>query len=210
MTGRFLTFEGGEGSGKSTQLARLGAALKERGLPVVTTREPGGSPGAEQIRNMLVSGEAGAWSPVAETLLFTAARCDHVERVIKPALETGTNVLCDRFFDSTLVYQGIGKGLGESYVTQLHQLAIGSFTPDLTLIFDIDPLAGLARAAERRGGEGRFESLPVDFHQMVRAGFLQLAQRAPERYAVIDASGDISQVEAQVHAVLRERMGWAL
>lgn len=208
MTGRFITFEGGEGSGKSTQLKLLGEALEREDIPFVLTREPGGSRGAEQVRSLLVSGDPNAWDPVSETLLFTAARVDHVRRTIQPALEDGVHVLCDRFFDSTLVYQGIGKNLGEEYVTSLHRLALGSFGPDLTLIFDIDPQAGLERAFSRRGPEARFEAMPLDFHHAVRAGFQSLASRNPQRCVVIDASERIEDVHAAVLRTLSSRLGW--
>lgn len=210
MTGRFITFEGGEGSGKSTQLALLERAFAAKGLPCLKTREPGGSPGGEQIRALLVSGAADSWEPLVETLLFYAARLDHVHRLIKPALARGEFVLCDRFADSTLVYQGIGKGLSEEYIASLHRLTLGPFAPDLTLVFDIDPGAGLKRAAGRSGDETRFESMDFDFHQSVRAGFLSIAAREPERCAVIDASGTPPQVHAAVITLLNRRLGLTL
>jgi len=207
MTGKFITLEGGEGCGKSTQLNIIFEAFKLTNLHAIKTREPGGSPGAEQIRNLLVNGEAGAWDPVAETLLFYAARLDHVNTVIKPALAQGKYVLCDRFSDSTLVYQGIGKKLGEEYVLSLHRQTLGNFMPDLTIILDIDPETGLKRANNRRGGETRFESMSFDFHQSVRAGFLSIARREPERCAVIDASQDVQSVQTQIIATIKQRLG---
>ena len=149
MTGKFISFEGGEGSGKSTQLSLLFNIIKLNNLSCIKTREPGGSPGGESIRNLLLSGSADKWDPVAETLLFYAARLDHVAKTIKPGLADGAIVLCDRFADSTLVYQGIGKGLTEDYIRNIHQLTLGNFKPNLTLIFDIDPVIGLKRALSR-------------------------------------------------------------
>lgn len=210
MHAHFVTFEGGEGSGKSTQIARLAEALKASGLAFHCTREPGGSSGAERIRELLVTGGSESWTPLAETLLFCAARAEHVERVIKPTLQAGIHVLCDRFFDSTLVYQGIGKGMGEAYIQHLHHHILGGFSPSLTLIFDISPEQGLARAASRRGNETRFESLPIDFHHAVRAGFLSIARREPERCVVIDASADADTVHQSVISTLQQHLGWTL
>jgi dTMP kinase len=210
MTGRFITFEGGEGSGKSTQLALLKRAFEAAGLACLSTREPGGSPGGEQIRALLVNGAPDSWDPVAETLLFYAARLDHVNRLIRPALDSGKTVLCDRFADSTMVYQGIGKQLSEEYIHSLHRLTLGHFAPDVTLVFDIDPAAGLQRASARKGSENRFESMDFDFHQAVRTGFLAIAQREPERCAVVDASAGPAQVHDQVVSLLNQRLGLGL
>ncbi|MBY0407980.1 MAG: dTMP kinase [Rickettsiales bacterium] len=210
MTGRFITFEGGEGGGKSTQSALLEQAFAAAGYSTLKTREPGGTPNAETIRGLLVNGHADAWDPVAETLLFYAARMDHVNRLIKPALAAGTHVICDRFCDSTIVYQGIGKKLGEGYVQHLQQQVLGNFGPDLTLVMDMDPAEGLSRAAARAGGENRFESMNVDFHHAVRAGFLHLAREAPERCVVIRANESVEEVRAQVIAAVNERLGLAL
>lgn len=210
MTGKLITFEGGEGCGKSTQINIIYDIFKSTDLPAIKTREPGGSPGAEQIRNMLVKGEAATWDPVAETLLFYAARVDHVNTVIKPALAQGKHVLCDRFCDSTVVYQGIGKGIGEEYVLSLHRQTLGHFMPDLTIILDIDPATGLKRAGGRQNAETRFESMHFDFHQSVRAGFLAIARREPQRCAVVDASLDIQAVQAQIIATINQRLGLRL
>ena len=206
-TGKFITFEGGEGSGKSTQLQLLGKAFAAAGLPHVITREPGGSPGAETIRKLLVSGEADAWDAETETLLFYAARLDHVNRLIKPALAEGKIVLCDRFADSTIVYQGIGKELSQDYIEMLHRLTLGNFMPDLTIILDIDPAIGLKRAAARRGNETRFESLGLDFHQRIRAGFLAIAKCEPERCVVIDAAQEKEAVQKQIIETIHQRCG---
>lgn len=207
MSGKFITFEGGEGSGKSTQLSLLFNAIKSTDFPCIKTREPGGSAGAESIRSLLLSGHADKWDPTAETLLFYAARLDHVNQLIKPALQQGTLVLCDRFADSTMVYQGIGKGLREEFIQNLHQLVLSSFKPDLTLILDIDPSIGLKRALSRSGDETRFESMNMDFHLAVRAGFLSIAQREPERCVVIDASGDAKDIQKNIIAVINQRIG---
>jgi dTMP kinase len=210
MTGRFITLEGGEGSGKSTQLVLLGKAFEKAKLPFVVTREPGGTTGAEQIRSLLVNGEADAWDPVSETLLFYAARLDHVTKLIKPALEQNKIVICDRFTDSTCVYQGIAKRLSEDYVRMLHQLTLGNFAPDLTFILDIDPAAGLKRAAARRGGEARFEGMDIDFHHRIRAGFLSIAKREPERCVVLDAAQDKDALHKQMLGIIHERLGLTL
>ena len=207
MTGTFITFEGGEGSGKSTQLSFLYNVIKSNNLSCVKTREPGGSEGAESIRGLLLNGSVDKWDPIAETLLFYAARLDHVERLIKPALADGTIVLCDRFADSTRVYQGIGKGLSEDYILSLHQLTLGHFKPDLTLILDIDPEVGIKRALSRSGAETRFESMDMDFHHAVRAGFLSIARNEPERCVVIDASQSIEDVKKSVLNAFKQRIG---
>ncbi len=208
--GRFITLEGGEGAGKSTQLRRLAETLAARGIDVVTTREPGGSKGAEEIRALLVSGETGRWGPVTEALLHTAARRDHLERTVWPALEAGRWVLCDRFFDSTMAYQGYGLGLGRALVEGLQKTALGDFRPDLTLILDIAVATGLRRAAARHGGEDRYERMDIGFHQRLRDGFLDIAGREPERCAVIDADADLDTVQARIWVEASGRLGTAL
>lgn len=210
MTGCFISFEGGEGSGKSTQAQRLSDALKKAGRDVVTTREPGGSPNAEAIRALLVAGDHEAFDATTETLLFYAARVEHVQKVIRPALAAGKMVVCDRFADSTLVYQGMAKGLGETYIRSLHNLLLGDFAPHLTLIFDIDPAAGLARAKSRSGSETRFEGLDLEFHHKVRAGFLSIAKREPARCMVLDASLDKDLLHRQILQAIHERLGIAI
>lgn len=201
---RFISFEGVDGSGKTTQLRALAARLRASGTEVVETREPGGSEGAELIRRLLVEGDPARWSPETEILLFTAARRDHLERTIRPALARGATVLTDRFADSTRVYQGVGRAdlqgadLRET-VDALHDLAIG-VEPDLTLILDIDPSVGLARGLARGGAEDRFERLGTDFQLRLRAGFLALAAEFPGRCRVIDASGTAEEVAARVAA----------
>lgn len=204
--GRFITLEGGEGAGKSTQLRLLADALAACGIDVVVTREPGGSPGAEQIRALLVSGDTGRWSPVTEGLLHTAARRDHLERTVWPALDAGRWVLCDRFFDSTMAYQGYGLGLGREPIETLQRVALGDFRPDLTLILDLPVETGLKRASDRRGGEDRYERMDVDFHRRLRDGFLDIARREPARCAVIDATHPVEAVQAAILDTVTRRL----
>ena len=198
--GFFITFEGGEGAGKSTQIARLAPKLRDRRFRVVMTREPGGSPGAEAVRHVLLSGAAEPLGPEIEALLFAAARSDHVEQVIRPAVTRGDIVLCDRFLDSSRVYQGLNARLEPRFMQALETTAINGLMPDLTLIFDIDPELGLARAAARRG-EGdadRFEKETLALHQERRRAFLQIAENEPQRCTVIDASLPVTGVEELV------------
>ena len=204
--GYFITFEGGEGAGKSTQLRRLGDRLEAAGRVVVRTREPGGSPGAEAIRALLVTGEADRWSPMTETLLMYAARRDHVERVIRPALDRGAIVLCDRFADSTRAYQGAGGGAAATLISALEAAVLGDLRPDLTLMLDLPVDIGLARAASRGGGEARFEAKGAPFHARLRAAFLAIADAEPERCAVIDATRDEAAVAAAVWEWVRTRL----
>jgi len=204
--GRFITFEGGEGAGKSTQLERLAGRLQDAGLEVVATREPGGSPGAEAIRDLVLNGAADRWSPVTETLLMYAARRDHVERVIRPALARGAWVVCDRFADSTRAYQGAAGGTDPELIAALERFILDGVRPDLTLVFDFPPEAGLARAAARPGAEMRFESKGMAFHERLRAGFLAIAHAEPERCALIDAAGSVETVEAAVWRAVQDRL----
>ena len=198
--GVFISFEGGEGAGKSTQLRRLADRIKQDGREVVTTREPGGSPGAEAIRDLLVTGAADRWSPITETLLMYASRRDHIERVIAPALARGAVVLCDRFADSTRAYQGAGGGASAALIAALEVHVLERLRPDLTLILDLPVSDGLARAVGRGGAEARFESKGEAFHERLRAGFLAIAAAEPDRCRVLDASGDEDSV---AHAVWR-------
>lgn len=200
--GRFISFEGGEGSGKSTQLRRLAARLAAQGVPVATTREPGGTPGAEDIRGLLVEGEPGRWDGRVEALLVNAARADHVSRLIRPALAGDTWVLCDRYVHSTLAYQGAARGLDEAELRQLHAFATGDLWPDLTIVLDVDPALGLARAAGRTGAEARFEGEPPAFHKAVRERFL-----AFPNVAVIPSDASVDDVGDAVWAVVSERFG---
>lgn len=201
MAGMFITFEGIDGSGKSTQARLLAARLEREGREVVLTREPGGSPGAEEIRKLVLEGEPGRWSAETELLLFTAARRDHLERVIDPALAAGRVVVCDRFADSTRVYQGTRAGDLRAKVDALHALMIGR-EPDLTLIIDIDPRQGLARTRARGGEEARFESFGLALQEKLRAGFLALAREFPERCVVIDGARPPETVAADVARVV--------
>jgi len=204
--GKFISLEGGEGAGKSTQARLLRTALESRGHAAVLTREPGGSPGAEEIRQLLVHGEPERWTPLAETLLFLAARADHVARVIEPALAAGKWVVSDRFADSTFVYQGIARGLGIDAVRRLQQAALGDFAPDLTIILDVDPRAGLARAGGRGEAENRFERFDGGFHARLRDGFLAIAAREPERCVVVDGSGGVDAIATDVWRAVTERL----
>jgi dTMP kinase len=204
--GRFITFEGGEGAGKSTQARRLAERLRGAGRTVVTTREPGGSPGAEAIRELLVRGEAERWSPISETLLMYAARRDHIERTVGPALARGEIVVCDRFYDSTRAYQGAGGGAPMSLIAALEAGVVGDVIPDLTLIFDLPAPEGLARAAARGEGEARFESKGHAFHERLRAAYLEIARREPGRCIVIDAVGDVATIEARVWDAVSTRL----
>ena len=202
--GVFVTFEGGDGSGKTTQLRRLAVHLRKAGREVLETREPGGAPGAEEIRRLVLEGAPGRWSPVSELLLFNAARRDHLEHTIRPALARGAVVLCDRFADSTRVYQSAGRadgtpGADPALVEDLHRLVIG-MEPDLTLILDIDPTLGLTRGFARGGTETRFESLGADFQTRIREGFRAIAAKHPHRCRLIDASGDMDTVATRVRA----------
>lgn len=206
--GFFLTFEGIDGAGKSTQVRMLAQRLRSFGREVVETREPGGAPGAEEIRRLLVGGDPERWSPETEILLFTAARRDHVERVVEPALRRGAVVLCDRFVDSTRAYQGAGTPERRALVDQLHSLAIG-IDPDLTLIFDMDPVAALERARSRISDldEDRFEKMGQAFQARLRAEFLTIAAAEPARCTLIDANQPTEAVAAQVWAAVAPRLG---
>ena len=204
--GRFITLEGGEGAGKSTQLSRLTRRLEDHGRRVVATREPGGSPGAETIRKLLVEGSADRWDGATEALLHFAARRDHLRATVWPALARGDWVVSDRFADSTRAYQGYGHGIGLAMLDRLYEAAVGDFRPDLTLVFDLPVELGLARAAARRGGETRYESLARDYHERVRHGFLAIAAAEPERCVVIDAARDADAIAADVARVVAKRL----
>ena len=199
--GKFITLEGGEGGGKSTQAKKLAAFLTKRGHEVLLTREPGGSPGAEAIRKLLVEGASNRWDGMTEALLHTAARRDHLVKTVWPALHARKTVISDRFFDSTIAYQGYGHGLDLTTLWALQKAALGDFRPDLTLILDLAPAAGLSRAQVRGGTETRYESMELAFHERLRNGFLEIAAHEPERCRVIDAGQDIEAVhEAIVRA----------
>jgi dTMP kinase len=207
-SGVFISFEGVDGAGKTTQRGLLAAAFAAAGRTVVETREPGGSPGAEAIRRLLVEGEPDRWSAETELLLFTAARRDHVERTVAPALAAGAVVLCDRFVDSTRAYQATGRGVARAAVDDLHAAFIGC-DPDLTLILDLDPERALARGASRDaasgGAEARFERFGLGFQSRLRAAFRAIAEAEPARCAVIDAEGPAEAVAARVRAAVAAR-----
>jgi len=205
-SGRFITIEGGEGAGKSTLLRGLAAALTQAGIAALATREPGGAPGAEEIRRLLVEGPPERWDAESEALLMVAARRSHLRETIWPALAAGRWVVCDRFADSTLAYQGYAGGVALADLETLHRFIAGDFAPDLTLVLDLPVAAGLARAASRPGGETRFERKDRDFHERLRQGFLAIAQQAPRRCAVIDATAAPEAVLAAALAALRERL----
>jgi len=207
---KFITFEGGEGAGKSTQIGLLAETLSAAGIPVLSTREPGGSPGAEQIRELLVTGAADRWDAMTEALLHFAARREHLRSVVRPGLEAGKWVLCDRFADSTMAYQGYGHGLGRAAIEQLYTLTVGDFVPDLTLILDLPVELGLSRALARRDGEDRYERLDTAFHERLRQGFREIAEREPTRCAIVDAGGEVTAVQAAIRASVAERLGIAL
>jgi len=205
--GRFISFEGGEGSGKSTQIKKLAERLEAAKLRAIITREPGGSPGAEVIRHVLLSGMGKLLGPDAETLLFAAARDDHVHTVIQPALNQGTWVLCDRFSDSTRVYQGRVGNVAPGILNAMERVTIGDLKPDLTIILDVPVEIGLKRAAARRGNAApdRFESEDVKFHEKLRDAYREIAAAEPQRCVLIDASADPNAVAANVWTALRDR-----
>ena len=204
MRGKFITFEGGEGGGKSTQAARMAGYLRGKGLEVLETREPGGTPESEALRDLLVQGDPDRWSALSELLLITAARVEHVNRLIKPALTEGKWVICDRFADSTLAYQGIAGELGLELVEQLQKLAVGATAPDVTFLLDVRAEAGLQRA-EKRGGAARFEKKGAAFHQTLRDGFLALANENPQRIVLIDGEDTFDNVWGQIEDELGRR-----
>ena len=204
--GYFITFEGGEGGGKSTQVRLLAGWLREQGQDVVQTREPGGSAGAERIRDLLVRGDADRWTPLGETLLHYAARAEHLERTIRPALAAGRTVISDRFADSTTAYQGYGHGVDLAFIAQLSRTIVNRNTPDLTLILDLPVEEGLRRAGARAGAETRYEQMDADFHRRIREGFLTIARQEPSRCAIIDAASDIGAVQTAIRAVVHDRL----
>ena len=205
--GRFITVEGGEGAGKSTQVPLLAAALETAGIAALTTREPGGSSGAEAIRRLLLEGDGRRWDALGEALLLYAARRDHVALLIEPALARGEWVVCDRFADSTVAYQGYGRGLPLADIMALHRLALGTLAPDLTLILDLPVETGLARAAARPAAADRFERLDPVFHERLRQGFRDIAATEPERCVLIDAARDPKMVHRAILAAVAARLG---
>ena len=202
MTGRFITVEGGEGGGKSTQLARLAEALRARGKTVVTTREPGGTPGAEDIRALLMTGSEDRWNAQTEALLFAAARADHVAKLIRPALKRGDWVLCDRFIDSTRAYQGGAGGLADADIMALHRVGSGGLLPDRTLLLEIPVEEGAKRAAARAGESDRMGAKDPSYYTNVAETFRQMAAQELHRFRVIDASGEAEAVTVRALAAL--------
>lgn len=209
-SGKFITFEGGEGTGKTTQIKLLAEGLRAQGHDVVTTREPGGAPGADSIRSLLVSGATDKWDPLSECLLLFAARREHLNKTIWPALKQGAWVLCDRFSDSTMAYQGYGHDVAKPFIQGLYDAVVGDFAPDLTLILDLDVKVGLDRAntrnTETASGEDRFERLDEAFHERLRQGFLDIAQHEPDRCAVIDADNTPDVVGAAIWMAVEKRL----
>lgn len=205
MKGRFISLEGGDGSGKSTQIKRLATSLRKHGLPVLATREPGGTAGGEEIRNLVLTGAPGRWDALTETLLMFAARSDNVAKSIKPALAAGKWVVCDRFTDSTYAYQGAGGGLARETIRRMETLVLGDFRPDLTLILDVPIEIGLARTDQRAHAETRFEKKGAAFQERLRQAFLAIARREPARCVVIDASKDANAVAAAIWNAVAKR-----
>ena len=205
MTGRFITLEGGEGVGKSTQMKALSEALRARGLDIVETREPGGSPGAEAIRALLLQGEIERWTAEAEALLFAAARSDHVARTIRPALVRGAWVVCDRFLDSSIAYQGIVGGVGAEAVRRLHDVGSHGFLPDRTLLLHLDAMDAAARTQVRDvAGADRFGAREVDYHARINAAFEQLAAAEPGRFRIVDAAGAAGEVTGRLLGAIED------
>lgn len=203
--GKFITFEGGEGAGKSTQVRLLAENLASQGLEIVQTREPGGAPQAEVLRELLISGDTDRWSAGAEALLNYAARDDHLSTTIRPALKRGAWVLCDRFSDSTRAYQGLAGNVSIEMINAIHQEIVGETDPDLTLIMNIAPEVGLQRA-HARGDANRFENKGLAFHQTLQKSFLEIAKTYPERCVVIDASGTIEEISHAVWSAVESRL----
>lgn len=208
LRGFFITFEGGEGAGKSTQIRLLQQHLQESGQAVLVTREPGGSPGAEAVRHVILSGAAEPFGPAMEVVLFAAARLDHVQQVIRPALEQGAVVLCDRFYDSTRAYQGTSRGVNKTLLSALERAAVGDTVPDLTIILDIDAKVGLQRASDRRGegGADRFEKEALAIHQRRRDAFLAIAKAEPDRCVIINAERSVDAVAVSVRKAVDAAM----
>ena len=205
--GRFITLEGGEGSGKSTQTRLLAEALTRAGRDILLTREPGGAPGAEEIRALLVQGAVARWDALSETLLHCAARREHLTATIRPALAAGRWVVCDRFADSTLAYQGFGLGVDRDLIALLYERVVADTRPDLTVMLDLPVDEGLRRAGGRAGAETRYERMDAAFHRRLRDGYLEIARADPRRCVVIDARPAVESVQAAIRAALRERLG---
>lgn len=204
--GRFITFEGGEGVGKTTQIRKLARSLTERGVEVLATREPGGSPGAEALRTVLLSGDVKPFGPFAEAVLFAAARDDHLTMTIRPALEAGRWVLCDRFANSTRAYQGALGNVAPGLIAALEKIVVAETKPDLTFILDVPAIEGLKRAAARGVGTDRFESEDLAFHERLRDAFLAIAASEPDRCHVIDGTGDPDGIAAEIFTIVSAQL----
>ena len=204
-TGVFITLEGGEGAGKSTQLKLLEERLVTHEIDIVRTREPGGVPSAETIRDLLVNGETDKWRPLTETLLHFAARHEHISRLVQPALDRGQWVLCDRFADSTTAYQGYAQNIDLETIATLYQLAVGNLEPNLTIILDLPVEVGLERAEDRGIGGTRYEKMGIEFHKRLRDGFLQIAVNNPHRCSILDATQSIEEISEYIMALVEER-----
>jgi dTMP kinase len=207
VTGRFISLEGGEGAGKTTLVKSLRETLQARDLEVIVSREPGGTPGAELLRDLLVNGATDRWSPMTEALLMYASRVDHVEKLIKPALERGAWVLCDRFADSTTAYQGAAGGVDLKQIALLHQACLGDFKPDLTLVVDLDPEIGIKRTVKRGEDASRFERFDVGFHNRLRDAYLTIASAEPERCVLLDGSQPPDHVFDAAITAIDTRLG---
>jgi dTMP kinase len=207
VAGRFITFEGGDGAGKTTQVRRLGALLSARGLDVLLTREPGGSPGGEEIRRLLVEGVAGRWDALTEALLHLAARREHVVRAVQPALDAGRWVISDRFADSTVAYQGYAQNVGVDRVRALNAAILGPLRPDLTLILDLAPAQALARMRVRGQPPDRYDGMDADFHRRLRDAFTEIATAEPDRCVLIDAAAPEDKVAARIAGVVAAHFG---
>ena len=203
--GKFLTFEGGEGAGKTTQAVRIKEALEQAGIECVMTREPGGTFGAEAIRDLVLHGAHERWSGMTELLLMYAARLDHVDKLIKPALARGVWVLCDRFSDSSMAYQGYARGLGREKVEAVDEVVMDGFKPDLTIVFDIDPILAQRRVKTRGEELSRFDTEKLEFHKKLRAGFNDIAERNPERVHTVDAASARDAITVQIKRILMKK-----
>lgn len=203
--GKFITFEGGEGAGKSTQATLLADALEKAGIETLQTREPGGTFGAEAIRDLVLEGTSDRWDGMTELLLMYAARLDHVEKLIKPALDRGVWVISDRFADSSLAYQGYARGLGADQVKKLHAAVMNGFEPDLTILFDMDPVLAQKRVETRGEGLTRFDAESLDFHKTLRKAFLEIAEENPDRVKTVDADGTRENVQNRILFALTKK-----
>jgi len=208
--GRFITLEGGEGAGKSTHAGLLVEGLRQAGQAAIRTREPGGAPGAEEIRRLLVEGTPQRWDAETEALLMVAARRNHLVETVWPALDRGDWVICDRFADSTLAYQGYGRGLPREALAFLHSLIAGDFKPDLTFILDLSVEIGLSRTGKRSGNATRFEQMGHDFHERLRRGFQEIARAEPQRCVLIDATTEVAAVQQAIRDAIHARLGVAI